>query len=93
VYLRAREAEGVPTHIVLDLDSTDDPTHGAQEGSAYHGYYDQYMYHPLLLFDGVTDQLITALLRPGNAHASRGVRERLARPRPGAAGALAGRDD
>ncbi len=73
VSLHAREKQGVPTHIVLDIDSTDDPTHGAQEGSAYHGYYDQYMYHPLLLFDGTTNQLITALLRPGNAHASRGV--------------------
>ncbi len=73
VYLAAREQEGPPRHIVLDLDSTDDPTHGAQEGSAYHGYYNQHMYHPLLIYDGQTDQLITALLRPGNAHASRGV--------------------
>jgi hypothetical protein len=72
-YLRAREQDGLPTHIVIDIDSTDDPTHGAQEGTAYHGYYGQHMYHPLLLFDGETDQLITALLRPGNAHASRGV--------------------
>src|SRR5205823_6527163 len=74
MYLRAREQDGRPTHIVIDIDSTDDPTHGAQEGTAYHGYYGQHMYHPLLLFDGDTDQLITALLRPGNAHASRGVR-------------------
>lgn len=74
VYLRAREQEGSPTHIVLDIDSTDDPTHGHQEGSAYHGYYQQSMYHPLLIFDGQTDQLIVALLRPGTAHASRGVR-------------------
>jgi hypothetical protein len=73
VYLRAREQDGPPTHILLDIDSTDDPTHGAQEDSRYHGYYRQHMYHPLLLFDGHTDQLITALLRPGNAHASRGV--------------------
>jgi Transposase DDE domain group 1 len=73
IYLRAREQDGLPSHIVLDIDSTDDPTHGTQEGSAYHGYYGQHMYHPLLLFDGDTDQLITALLRPGNAHASRGV--------------------
>jgi hypothetical protein len=73
IYLRAREQDGRPSHIVLDIDSTDDPTHGAQEGTAYHGYYGQHMYHPLLLFDGATDQLITALLRPGNAHASRGV--------------------
>ena len=73
VYLRAREQDGPPPHILLDIDSTDDPTHGAQEDSRYHGYYRQHMYHPLLLFDGHTDQLITALLRPGNAHASRGV--------------------
>src|ERR687883_658581 len=74
MYLRAREQDGRPAHLVIDIDSTDDPTHGAQEGTAYHGYYGQHMYHPLLLFDGQTDQLITALLRPGNAHASRGVR-------------------
>lgn len=73
VYLKARAEEGPPRHIVLDIDSTDDPTHGAQEGTAYHGYYRQHMYHPLLIFDGQTDQLITAILRPGNAHASRGV--------------------
>ena len=72
VYLHAREQEGPPRHILLDLDSTDDPTHGAQEGTAYHGYYQQHMYHPLLVFDGQTDHRITAILRPGNAHASRG---------------------
>jgi len=72
-YLRERERDGVPTHIVLDLDGTDDPTHGQQEGSAYHGYYGQHMYHPLLVFDGTTNQLITAVLRPGNAHGSTGV--------------------
>ena len=73
IYLRERERDGVPTHILIDLDSTDDPTHGHQEGTAYHGYYRQHMYHPLLLFDGTTDHLITAVLRPGNAHASQGI--------------------
>ncbi len=73
IYLRERERDGTPTHLVLDLDGTDDPTHGAQEGSAYHGYYRQHMYHPLLVFDGGTDQLITAVLRPGTVHASQGV--------------------
>jgi hypothetical protein len=71
--LRQRHSGGAPTHILLDLDGTDDPTHGEQEGSAYHGYYRQHMYHPLLIFDGETDQLITAILRPGTVHASRGV--------------------
>lgn len=70
IYLRERERDGIPTHILLDFDSTADPTHGEQEGSAYHGYFGQHMYHPLLIFDGETDQLISARLRPGNAHAS-----------------------
>jgi hypothetical protein len=73
VYLRERGRAGAPRRVLLDLDGTDDPTHGAQEGSAYHGYFRQHMYHPLLVFDGDTGQLITAVLRPGNAHGSRGV--------------------
>jgi hypothetical protein len=75
IYLQERERAGggVPTHVLLDLDGTDDPTHGEQEGSAYHGYYREHMYHPLLIFDGHTDQLITAVLRPGTVHASHGV--------------------
>jgi hypothetical protein len=48
-------------------------THGQQEGTAYHGYSGQYQYHPLLVFDGQTGQLITAVLRPGTVHASHGV--------------------
>lgn len=73
VYLRERERDGVPTHLIVDLDGTDDPTHGDQELTAYHGYYGQHMYHPLLVFDGTTGQLITAVLRPGTVHASHGV--------------------
>lgn len=73
LYLREREREGAPSRVVIDVDGTDDPAHGQQEGTAYHGFYRQRMYHPLLLFDGETDQLITAVLRPGNAHASRGL--------------------
>ena len=73
VYVRERERCGRPTRILLDFDGTDDPTHGEQEGTAYHGYFGQHMYHPLLVFDGDTNQLVTAVLRPGNAHASRGA--------------------
>jgi hypothetical protein len=75
LYLREREraAGGPPRRILLDLDSTADPTHGDQEGTAYHGFYQQHMYHPLLVFDGDTNQLIAAVLRRGNAHASRGA--------------------
>jgi hypothetical protein len=39
LYLRERGADGIPLRILLDLDSTDDPTHGNQEGTRYHGYY------------------------------------------------------
>jgi hypothetical protein len=71
MYLRQRGQDGRPRRIVLDLDSTDDPVYGQQEGEAYHAYYGQHMYHPLLIFDGDTDQLITAILRPGNGRAAR----------------------
>lgn len=75
VYCHQREqrAGRPPRRVLLDFDGTDDPTHGNQEGTAYHGYYGQHMYHPLLVFDGDTDQLITAVLRPGSAHGGRGA--------------------
>src|ERR687898_955657 len=70
LYLKERGKEGSPGKILLDFDSTADPTHGDQEGSYYHGYYGQHMYHPLLVFDGHSGHLITALLRAGNTHGS-----------------------
>lgn len=70
LYLRERGKDGPPEKILLDFDATDDPTHGDQEGSYYHGYYRQHMYHPLLVFDGESGHLLTALLRAGNTHAS-----------------------
>jgi Transposase DDE domain group 1 len=73
VYLRERGRTGTPQRILIDADSTDDPTHGDQEGSAYHGFYEQHMLHPLLLTDGDTDEPIAAILRPGTCHASRGI--------------------
>jgi hypothetical protein len=70
LYLRERASGGAPSKVLLDLDATADPTHGEQEGSYYHGYYKQHIYHPLLVFDGESGHLITALLRAGNTHAS-----------------------
>jgi hypothetical protein len=58
--------------IILDMDATDDPTHGKQQLSFFHGYYEKHMYHPLLVFDGRDGFPLAALLRPGNTHASRG---------------------
>ena len=63
LYLRERSKGGVPSRILLDFDATDDPAHGDQEGAYYHGYYQEHILYPLLVFDGDTGQLITALLR------------------------------
>ncbi len=71
LYVRERGRAGVPRRVLIDVDGTDDPAHGEQEGVAYHGFYRQHMYHPLLVFDGETGQLITVVLRPGTAHGSR----------------------
>ena len=59
--------------IVLDMDATDDPTHGQQQLSFFHGYYEEHMYHPLLVFDGRDGFPLAAVLRPGNTHASHGA--------------------
>ncbi len=71
LYVRERSKGGVPERVLLDFDATDDPAHGDQEGAYYHGYYQEHILHPLLVFDGDTGQLVTALLRAGNTHASR----------------------
>jgi hypothetical protein len=64
-----------PKRIVLDLDATDDPTHGQQEFEFYHGFYETHCYLPLLVFvsaDGAPMELLAAVLRPGNVHAGKG---------------------
>ena len=64
-----------PQEIVLDLDATDDPVHGNQEGRFFHGYYGHYCYLPLYLLCG--DFLLRARLRPSNIDASAGCVEEL----------------
>src|SRR5512139_2969942 len=59
--------------IVLDMDATDDPTHGKQQLSFFHGYYEEHMYHSLLVFDGRDGFPLAAILRPGNTHSSHGA--------------------
>ena len=68
LYLKAHP--GPRKVIVLDMDATDDPTHGQQQLSFFHGYYEEHMYHPLLVFDGESGFPLAAVLRPGNTHAS-----------------------
>lgn len=59
--------------IVLDMDSTADPTYGQQEFSFYNGCYERTVYHPLLLFERGTGYLLAAHLRRGEVSSSRGV--------------------
>jgi hypothetical protein len=66
-----------PKVLVLDLDATDDPLHGKQEGRFFHGYYDGYCYLPLYIFCG--DDVLCAKLRPSNIDASAGALEEVQR--------------
>ena len=66
-----------PEEITLDLDATDDPLHGEQEGRFFHGYYDCYCYLPLYVFCG--DQLLVAKLRKADIDASAGAAAEIAR--------------
>ena len=66
-----------PKEIILDLDATDDPLHGHQEGRFFHGYYDCYCYLPLYVFCG--RHLLAAKLRRSNIDASAGAVDEVAR--------------
>jgi hypothetical protein len=66
-----------PAEIVLDLDATDDPLHGQQEGRFFHGYYNCYCYLPLYIFCG--RHLLAARLRRSNIDASKGAVEEVER--------------
>ena len=59
-----------PEEIILDVDATDFPLHGEQEGRFFHGYYDSYCYLPLYIFCG--DQILCARLRQSNSDAAAG---------------------
>ena len=69
--------ERAPSEIILDLDATDDPVHGNQEGRFFHGYYDCYCYLPLYVFCG--RDLLAAKLRPASIDAAAGAVEEVAR--------------
>jgi len=69
--------ERAPQQIILDLDATDDPVHGEQEGRFFHGYYDCYCYLPLYVFCG--RHLLAARLRPASMDAAAGAVQEVAR--------------
>lgn len=75
LFLEAHAAP--PAEIVLDLDATDDPLHGNQEGRFFHGYYKGYCYLPLYIFCG--RHLLAAKLRRSNIDASKGAVEEVER--------------
>lgn len=57
--------------VVIDIDSTDDPTHGSQQLTMFNGFYGQFMYNELFFHDGHTGQIIVPVLRPGNSHSNK----------------------
>lgn len=63
-----------PEGIILDLDDTNDPTHGAQQLSLFNGYHDEYCYMPLFIFEGMSGKLVTSILRPGKRPGGKEVR-------------------
>jgi hypothetical protein len=71
LFIRTRRRR--PLYLILDIDPSDDPTHGQQVLSFFHGYFDQYQYFPLFVFDGETGFPFAAWLRPGTVHASGGA--------------------
>jgi hypothetical protein len=75
LFLEAHER--VPKQIILDLDATDDPLHGEQEGRFFHGYYDCYCYLPLYVFCG--RHLLVAKLRRADLDAAAGAVAEVAR--------------
>ena len=54
-----------PKSIILDLDDTDDPTHGSQQLSLFNAYHDCYCFMPLHIYEGKSGKLISTILRPG----------------------------
>jgi hypothetical protein len=72
----ARHRAAPPERIILDLDATDDETHGQQQLTFFHGHYNEHCYLPLVVtaeVDDGTQELLAFLLRPGNFSAGRGA--------------------
>ena len=72
-FLRTRGAQPFRDELILDVDSTDDPCHGHQQLSFFHGKYGEYVYEPLLIFAGGRGTLLAAKLRSGKARSIDGL--------------------
>jgi Transposase DDE domain group 1 len=77
LFIRTRRSP--PAEVILDADASDDPVHGRQALSGYHGYYRQHQYLPLFVYDGASGFPLAVWLRPGTVHASLGAAEALDR--------------
>lgn len=77
--LKHKHGGKLPASITLDLDATDDPTHGHQQLTLFHGYYGQYQYYPLIISEPTTKHVFVAWLRPGTVHAALGADDDLMR--------------
>jgi len=71
LFIRTRRTP--PPFVILDIDPSDDPTHGQQVLSFYHGYYEQHQYFPLFVLEGTTGFPLAAWLRPGTVPSSCGA--------------------
>lgn len=77
--LKHKHGGQLPASITLDLDATDDPTHGQQQFTFYHAFFGQYQYLPLIISEPTTKHVFLAWLRPGTVHAALGAEDDLMR--------------
>lgn len=78
-HLKMKHGGRLPAIITLDLDPTDDPTHGNQQLALFHGFYEQFQYLPLIISEPTTKHVFVAWLRPGTVHAALGADDDLMR--------------
>lgn len=69
----------LPASLTIDLDATDDPTHGQQQLTLFHGYFGQYQYFPLVISEPSSKHIFGVWLRPGTVHAALGAEDDLMR--------------
>jgi hypothetical protein len=77
--LKQKHGGQLPASITLDVDATDDPTHGQQQLTFFHGFYEQYQYLPLIISEPTSKHIFLAWLRPGTMHAALGADDDLMR--------------
>jgi hypothetical protein len=77
--LKRQHGGRLPDELTIDLDATDDPTHGQQQLSLFHGYFEQYQYFPSVVSEPTSKHIFGVWLRPGTMHAALGADDDLMR--------------